>query len=173
MQFHDANKPPSRHIADRGVGFRSIHELPELSGDQYATTTVRSVTDYWMFCMADVLDQRLFADFEADSCLIIPRKPFVERILRMARFQLPNVERDFGRTQYVDPLGAWPAGHRVTRSIPIHMTKVFRYAYQREVRFAFLPKRFQERLEPGFLRIGPIPDIAEFVPLADQAGQAD
>ena len=32
--------------------------------------SIRMATDYWMFCMADVLDQRLFANFEANSCLI-------------------------------------------------------------------------------------------------------
>ena len=68
------------------------------------------VTDYWMFCMADGLDQRLFADFQADCCLIIRRKPFVERLLRVATLQVPNTERHFDRVQYVDPLGALSAG---------------------------------------------------------------
>ena len=173
MQFHDRHNPPSEHIADRGTGFRSIHLLPELSRDQYATMAIRMATDYWMFCTADVLDQRLFADFEADSCVIIRRKPFVERVLQMARLQLPNVERYFGRVQYVDPLGTLSTGTPAAHSIPIHMTKVFRYAYQREVRFAFPPNRFQDRLEPRFLRIGSISDIAEFVPLPDRDGQGN
>lgn len=169
MHFYDRDQPPPEHVVERGAGFRPIYELPELSVDQYATATIRMNTDYWMFCMADILDQRLFADFEADSCLIIRRKPFVERVLRMARLQLPNVQGHFGRVRYIDPLGAWSAGTCVTSSIPIHMTKVFRYAYQREVRFVFLPKRSQERLEPRFLQIGPISDIAEFVPLPPSA----
>ena len=172
-QFYDRDQPPSESIADRGVGFRSIHEFPELAADQYATRSIRMATDYWMFCMAGVLDQRLFADFEADSCLIIRRRPFVERLLRAAMFQLRNVDRYFGTVQYVDPLGARPAGVRVTGSMPIHMTKVFRYAYQREVRFAFLPRSFQQRLKPRFLRIRPISDIAEFVPLPDHPARRD
>lgn len=167
--FYNRNQPPPEHVVEQGAGIRSIYELPELGLDQYATMTIRMPTDYWMFCMADILDQRLLADFEADSCLIIRQKPFVERVLRMATLQLPNVQGHFGPVQYIDPLGAWPASTRVTHSIPIHMTKVFRYAYQREVRFAFLPKRFQDRLEPRFLRIGPILDIAEFVPLPPSA----
>ena len=173
VQFYDSAHPPPESVADRGVGFRSIHELPQLRGDQCASMTIRMETDYWMFCMADVLDQRLFADFEADCCLIIRRRPFVERVLRAATFQLRNVDRYLGRVQYVDPLGAWPAGIRVTRSMPIHMTKLFRYAYQREVRFAFLPRRFQERLKPRSLRIKPVSDIAEFVPLPDQDPSTD
>ena len=165
--FYDRDHPPPQSIMDSGVGFRPIHEIPQLAADQYATMTIQMATDYWMFCMADVLDQRLFADFEADSCLIIRRRPFIQRLLRAATLQLPNVDRYFGAVHYVDPLGARLAGDRVTRSMPIHMTKVFRYAYQREVRFAFLPKTFKERLEPRFLQVGPISDIAEFVALPD------
>ena len=104
--------------------------------------------------MAGVLDQRLFAGFEAGSCLLIRRKPYEERVLRMATLPLPN--RHFGRVPYMDPLGAWPAGTRVTRSIPVRMT---------------LPERFYERLEPKFLRTGPISDIAEFVLLPHPDGQ--
>ena len=173
IQFYDGAHPPSESIADRGVGFRSVHELPELAADQYASMSIRMATDYWMFCLADVLDQRLFADFQADCCLIIQRKPLVERVLRAATFQLRNADRYFDRVEYVDPLGAWPAGFRVTRSMPIHLTKVFRYAYQREVRFAFLPRRFQERLESRSLRIKPVSDIAEFVPLPDDDPRGD
>ena len=135
--------------------------------------TIQMASDYWMFCMAEVLDPRLFADFEADSCLLIRRKPFVARVLQMAASQLPDVQRHFDRVRYIDPLGAWPASTRVTRSIPIHMTKVFRYAYQREIRFAFLPNSFQQHLEPRLLRIGSISDFAEFVPLPHSDGQGD
>lgn len=165
IRYYDRAQPPPRSLADRGVAFRPIHEAPDLVARQYATMTIQMQTDYWMFCMAEVLDQRLFADFQADCCLIIRRRPFLQRLLSAARFQLRHVDPNYGRVQYVDPLGAWPTGARVTRSIPIHMTKVFRYAYQREVRFAFLPRRFHERLEPRLLRIKPISDIAEFVPL--------
>ena len=167
IQFYERKNPPPEHVVDSGVGFRAMHEVPGLNHDQYATMTIRMVTDYWMLCMADGLDQRLFADFEADSCLIIRRKPFVERLLRMATLQVPNAERHFDRVQYVDPLGALPVGATVARSIPIHMTKMFRYAYQREVRLALLPRKFREQLEPRVLHIGSISDIAEIVQLAD------
>ena len=92
--------------------------------------------------------------------------------MRLSTVQLPNVQRYFGDVRYMDPLGAWPAGTSVTSSITIHMTKVFRYACQREFRFAFVPKCFRERLEPKCLWIGPISDIAEFVwlPQADGCG---
>ena len=150
-------QPPSESVADRGFGFRSIHELPELAADQHASMTIRMATDYWMFCLAGVLDQRLFADFQADCCLIIRRRPFEERLLRAATLQLRNVDAYFGRVLYVDSLGARPARVRVTRSIPIHMTKLFRYANQREIRFALLSRRFQEQLTPGLSGSSPFP----------------
>ena len=173
IRSHDRAQPPSDGIADSSVGFRSIHELPQLPEDQYTSMTSRMATDYWMFCLADVLDQRLFADFQADCCLIIRREPFLERVLRAATIQLRNVHPYFGRVQYVDPLGASPAGLPVTLPIPIHMAKVFRYAYQREVRFAFVPRSFQDRLKPRILRLRPVSDIAEFVPLPDQDQSTD
>ena len=166
-QFYDRKNPPPKHVADSGAGFRTMYDVPHLNFEQYATMAIRMVTDYWMFCMAEGLDQRLFADFEADSCLIIRRKPFEKRLL-MATLQVPNTKRYFGYVQYVDPLGARSEGVMVSRSIPIYMTKVFRYAYQREVRLALLPRRFQERLKPRVLHIGPISDIAELVQLNDR-----
>ena len=169
IQFYGRKNPPPQRVVDSGAGFRTIYEVPELNREQYATTTIRMVTDYWMFCMADGLDQRLFADFEADSCLIIRRKPFEERLRRMVTLHVPNTERHFGRVQYVDPLGTLrlAAGAKVARSIPIHMTKVFRYAYQREVRLALLPRTFRARVQPRVLHMGSISDIAEFVQLGD------
>lgn len=173
VRSRDRAQPPSEGVADRSVAFRPIHELPELPEDQYSSMTIRMPTDYWMFCLADVLDQRLFADFQADCCLIIRRQPFLERVLRAATMQLPTVDPYFGRVQYVDPLGAAPAGLPVAPSIPIHMTKVFRYAYQREGRFAFVPSSFQDRLKPRILRIRPLLDIADFVPLPHQDPSTD
>ena len=170
MQFYDKARPAPHTTLNEGDVFRLVFELPELATDQYATMTIQMATDYWMFCIADVLDQRLFADFQADCCLIIRRKPFVERMLRAAAYQLPNANRHFGRVQYVDPLGAWPGGARLSLSSPIYMSKLFRYAYQREFRLAFLPKMFQKRLKPRILQIGPIADIAELLPLPDHDG---
>ena len=163
-QFYDRDNVPPESTIERGVGFRPIYECPDLEEREYATMPIQMCTDYWMSCMADVLDQRLFADFEADSCVIIRRQPFVERLARVG-FLLPNVKMSFGRVNYVAPLGAFPKGIPVARSMPIHMTKVFRYAYQREVRFVCLPNKFKERLEPRCLEIGAISDIAEFVSL--------
>ena len=147
------------------IGFSAIYKCPGLKSDQYADISINTLMDYWMFCMADVLDQRLFADFEADSCVIIRRKPFIERLLSRSRLLLPNVHRIFGSINYIDPLGALSTNVPLNRSLRVYMTKVFRYAYQREFRFVCLPKNFQERLEARPLEIGPISDISELIVL--------
>ena len=73
----------------------------------------------------------------------------------------------FGRVKYLDPLGAFPHGKkmRVDSSIPIHMAKLFRYTYQHEMRFVYVPRKFQEKLEPRDLQIGSISGIVEFITL--------
>ena len=155
-----------QECVDKGeIGFSAIYKCPSLKSDQYADISINMLGDYWMFCMADVLDQRLFADFEADSCVIIRRKPFIERLLSRTGLLLPNVHRIFGYVNYIDPLGALSTNVPLNRSLPVHMTKVFRYAYQGEVRFVCLPKKFQERLETRPLVIGPISDISELIVL--------
>lgn len=166
MRFYSRDDPPPEF---RDVGFLPIYKCPKLelheTNNEYATMSIKMSTDYWMFCMANVLDQRLFADFEADCCLIIRQIPFVHRVIRAVTMQLPNVTNSFGRVDYVDPLGAFSPEVQINHSIPIHMTKIFRYAYQREVRLTFLPMKHQQELEPMKIQIGSIADIAELVPL--------
>ena len=147
--------------------FSTVYECPGLAEHEYAELKIGMRTNYWMFCMADVLDQRLFADFAADACVIMRRDPFIARLSSMARLQFPNARRSFGAVDYVDPLGAYPDGAEkpVRASIAIHMTKLFRYAYQREARFFCVPRTFREDLRPRSLQIGSIADIGELVVL--------
>ena len=76
-----------------------------------------------------------------------------------------NVGTYFGEVTYEDPLGAFSSQDRSVpvTSIQIHMTKLFRYAYQREVRFAWVPWKSVENLKPVVLEIGSISDIAELL----------
>ena len=168
-QYYNRDSVPPSSVVERGLGFRLIFDSPDLGLDEYATTTIKMPTDYWMFCAADQLDPRLFADFEADCCVILMRKPFIERLASRIPPQLRNVKMSIGRVHYVDPLGAMSPGMAVKPSMPIHMTKVCRYAYQREIRFVCLPNTLTESLEPRPVQIGSLLDIAELVPLPDSA----
>ncbi|MCY3624108.1 MAG: hypothetical protein OXH68_20650 [Gammaproteobacteria bacterium] len=168
-QYYNRDSVPPASVVERGSGFRPVFDAPGLAPDEYATTTVRMATDYWMFCASDLLDPRLFADFEADCCVVLMRRPFVERLAKVLPPQLRDVKMSIGRVHYVDPLGAMSPGMAVRPSMPVHMTKVFRYAYQREVRFVALPNSHQERLEPRPVQIGSLLDIAELVPLPESS----
>ena len=139
-QYYDRDDVPPASVVERGSSFRPVFDAPDLGPHEYATTTIRTATDSWMFCAADLLDPRLFADFDADCCVVLMRKPFVERLARAVPPQLRGAKMSFGRVRYVDPLGAMSPRMPPRPSMPIHMSKVFRCAYQREVRFVALPK---------------------------------
>lgn len=82
-----------------------------------------------------------------------------------ANFLVPNTKPYFGPVNYIDPLGALQFNAPLNRTLPIYATKVFRYAYQREIRFVLLPEKFQEHLEARPLKIGPLSDIGELIVL--------
>ena len=166
-QYYHRDRVPPASVVDRGSSFWPVFYAPDLGPNEYATTTIMMATDYWMFCSSDLLDPRLFADFEADCCVVLERRPFVERLATKLPAQLRDATMSLGRVHYVDPLGAMLPGMAVTRSMPIHVTKVFRYAYQREVRFVALPKTHSRRLEPRTVQIGSLQRIAELVPLPE------
>ena len=153
--------------ANRLEDFRPIYHAPTLEQDQFAECTIRIPTDYWTFCMSAAFDHQQFVDFDADACLIIKQpQQFKTRLLDAARIQIAHADAFFGEIGYVDPLGAaHPNNGRVRLDIPIHMTKTLRFAYQREVRLALLPKTHQDRLKPTKLHIEPLtdPDMAELV----------
>ena len=147
--------------------FRPIYWAPTLEADQYAECEIRMSTDYWAFCMSAAFDQQHFVDFVADACLIIKQpQMFTTRLLLAARYQLSQADAFFGPIRYIDPLGVvHPKSNRIELGMPIHMTKTLRYAYQREVRLALLPKTHKDRLKPEKLFIEPLtdPDVAELV----------
>ena len=153
--------------ANRLEDFRPIYHAPTLDQDQFAECTIKIPTDYWMFCMSGAFNHQQFVDFGADACLIIKQPHrFKRRVLRAASFQMSQADAFFGEIGYVDPLGAaHPNNGRIGLDMPIYMTKTLRFAYQREVRLALLPKAHQDRLKPTELHIEPLtdPDMAELV----------
>ena len=121
--------------------------------------TSRSVSDYYVSCMTKQLDLRLFDDFDAD-CGIIVHKPteFAERMFSAAKRALPSWVGGFGDVKYIDP-------YRPPKDeIEIFCCKDFRFWYQKEVRFAWLPlKPPQGKLDHLYLELGDISDVCQFV----------
>ena len=152
------------NLAARGdVEFVQIFDAPHLSQHEYARVAMR-MRNYWTYCLAGVLDPRLFADFDADACVVIKKRPFVERLACRARLLMGDVGTYIGEVTYEDPLGAFHKCRSVpVTSIQVHMTKLFRYAYQREFRLAWVPRKPLEDLKPMVVEIGSISDIAELL----------
>jgi hypothetical protein len=115
-------------------------------------------TNYYVYCTSNALLPRLMVDFEADCCVVIhDPDEFNKRISQAVSQYLPNWHMINGLVEYYDPL------HANELQVDVLTWKNFRYAYQREVRSAWLPPEPVDRLEPLDLILGPLDDISEIV----------
>lgn len=117
-------------------------------------------SNFYVFCLSSSLRARLFLDFDADACLIIKDSDaFSNRFFNACRNSAPEYHFKAGRVEYYDPLCVSPEEFK-----PIFW-KHFRYAYQEEVRFVLLPPKPRYALDPLFLKLGSIEDIAHLAAL--------
>jgi hypothetical protein len=73
--------------------------------DQRLNISLKSPTDYWLYCLTNSVEPRLFVDFNADSCVIIrDRKAFQQRLASVEQEELAGTRRREGNAIYVDPL---------------------------------------------------------------------
>ncbi len=116
-------------------------------------------TDYYVSCMTRQLDLRLFDDFDADCGIIVHRPTeFAERVFAVAKRALPTWVGGFGEVKYIDPY------RPPNNDVEIFRSKDFRFWYQKEVRFAWLPLELpQAKLDHLYLELGDISDICQFV----------
>jgi len=115
--------------------------------------------DYYLFSLCDRIHYRMPTDFDADAAIII-REPmrFKQRLISAFLARFPDWVPMEGSVTYYDPYRDY-SKFRVPE-----MAKHFGYAYQREVRIAFRPRRKPATaLEPIFLSIGPMIDYADMV----------
>jgi len=104
------------------------------------TVTSTSITDYYVSCLAKRLDLRLFDDFEADSCIVVHDVvAFARRMLEAVEQHLTGWHGWLQNVTYIDPFN-WKQG-----DADVFCTKHFRYSYQQEVRFVWLPDHPQKR----------------------------
>ena len=119
------------------------------------------VEDYFMFSLCEHIHYRMPTDFDADAALVI-RDPrlFVQRLASTFLSRFPGWIPMDGRVIYYDPYRDY------TKFKVPEMAKHFGYAYQKEVRVAFRPRRgISLNLEPMFLSIGSMTDYADLVPI--------
>lgn len=121
-----------------------------------------SETDYYVLCMSRGVDLRLFDDFESDCCVIIRKVGrFVHHIKMAAAKQLCGWSFFHKPVDYVDPYNV-----KLAHRLDPYFEKHFRYWYQREYRFVWLPPhRLVPPLKPIMLNLGPLGNIAEYVKL--------
>lgn len=116
--------------------------------------------DYWLYCVTTGVQSRLFVDFAADSCVIIKDKDRFMRLLDTQGAQeLAGTRFRYGQATYVDPL--LPK----TGIIDVPMSKHFRYEYQSEYRFVWIPEQRSGDLSYRELEVGPLESFSELVVL--------
>ncbi|MFY9845533.1 MAG: hypothetical protein ACLP0H_10020 [Terriglobales bacterium] len=118
-------------------------------------------TDYYVSCLTGQLDLRLFDDFDADSCIVVTDyREFAKRMFAAAKRPLPSWWHGIFRSvEYIDPFRP-PKG-----DLDLFCSKDFRFWYQKEVRFAWIPDREAKNLNHLQLEVGDISDIARFAKL--------
>ena len=114
--------------------------------------------NFYILCCSSSLRERLFLDFNADACLLITNPDmFKERLLKGISQVLPGYSFQAERVEYYDPLWVSPTEIR-----PIFW-KHFRHAYQEEIRFAAIPPEPVKDLEPVYVSLGCLENIATIV----------
>lgn len=124
--------------------------------------TLTAPTNYYVYCLASEFSLRLFADFEADACLIIMKpRIFMERLFSAVLAQLPGWTAFGVGVNYVDPVNA------VKEEIDIFYSKDFSYAYQKEYRLIWKPPTQEGTLPYIHVEVGSLKDCCEIISLKD------
>lgn len=124
--------------------------------------TLKSRTNYYVYCLADRYSLRMYGDFEADCRLVIkdPDK-FLQKLIEGFSNQLPDYKVFFNSVNYFDPLNA------KANDLDVYFSKHFRYSYQKEFRVIWLPPEQTTKLEPIFLELGNLAEFCEIIRLTE------
>lgn len=123
-------------------------------GDVRRTT---SAPNYYVFCMTCDWDSALFADFDADSCIVVKDvECFARRLENAASAHLPEWYFHHNPVHYFDPYERTKNEYSNAT-----MCKDFRFAHQREYRFLWFSQRGDEPDGFKFLELGSLQDLAE------------
>ena len=140
--------------------------------DQTLAPKSAEVPDYYAFCLSAQYDYRLFVDFQANSCVAISDPATFSMRLRnaIARHNIEQPDMRIGRLYecpviYIDPF----ALTRPETAAEVHFCKHFRFAYQTEFRFV-LTAANDRHLQPFFVELGSLGDIAEIVTPPEELG---
>lgn len=116
----------------------------------------RAGSDYYLFCLSEVLIPRLFLDFDKDACVIVKQPgEFYRKVVEAFERQLKGWTAFAFSVAYIDPLKT------SISELDIYRQKHFRYAYQRELRFIFLPQRPIQKLEAFTVHLSEMPEMSQ------------
>jgi hypothetical protein len=139
---------------------KNPQDVPLDAPDQRVNVLFRSPTDFWLYCVTNSVEPRLFVDFDADACVIIRDKAaFTVRLAEAASAQLPGTRMHSGPATYIDPL--LPKEARVF----VPFAKHFGYSYQEEHRFCWLPSTPAQELAFADVEVGALRGLAELIVL--------
>lgn len=139
---------------------RNPQDVPPDAPEQRVDLQIMSPTDYWLYCVTKSVEARLFVDFQADSCVVI-RDPnaFMELLRSATEKALPDARMCGGPALYLDPL--LPA----SANMFVPSIKHFKYSYQEEHRFCWLPASPAWKLDSIDLTLGNLKDISLLITL--------
>lgn len=118
------------------------------------------VSNFYVWCCGLGYDARLFKEFEADAALIVTdQKAFADRFSGAVAKQKPSGRYEHRGIGYYDPYTT-----QRNQLVPA-FSKNIKYLYQNEYRFVWwMPE--SEALDPFFVELGSLEDIATIVELA-------
>lgn len=133
--------------------------LSDVFGDiSVVRSHIASPTNYYVWCTSFRLHLRLFDDFDADSVLVIhDAGEFSRRFIQAIRNPLHGWKFTPCGIHYFDPY------HPSKETRNVFACKHFKYLYQNEFRYVFLPPEPATKLKSFFVEIGPLHDIAEAI----------
>lgn len=139
---------------------KNPQDVPPIIPDQRLDMQLKYQTDYWLYCVTNSVEPRLFVDFDADACVVVRDKAIFGALIKDAgKYAFPGATLVEGPATYVDPLFPKSA------NLVVPLTKHFRYAYQDEYRFCWVPSAPKASLGHVDLKVGSLASIAEFIQL--------
>ncbi|BET57527.1 hypothetical protein GEO60473_05670 [Geobacter sp. 60473] len=128
-------------------------ELPIIGNVQQSV----SMPNYYVWCVACDWDQDLFAHFKANCCIVIKDgDEFARRLEDAASELLPGWYFHHNPVQYFDPYERLK-----DEFFDAAMSKDFRFAYQREYRFLWVPQNGETAIGFKFPQLGCLEGLAE------------
>jgi hypothetical protein len=166
--LNDAIQDDELTLSSQGLQSETQITFVDKAGQKHTTSPignitrrVRSIVDYYVYCMSTSIDYRLFHDFGYDACVIVRNHAaFEDRLSKAVAARLPNWIGSGGAVNYLDPFT------RTQKDLEVFHGKHHKYWYQREYRCVWTPREVPETpLKPFFLELGSMHDIGQLVVL--------